>query len=401
MIGENTLISRDSKGKIRVVEISYKWEDDRKGYVIRRYTSQYGGKVIAQPEIVISRGKVKRTVTEQAQLEYNSHLKKYQDKGYKLLDKSIDKYTKEELEKILPEHATDANGIIKPMLAKDYHKVATSVLEKQYLASRKLNGVRMLLYLDENGNIRSASRGGEDYDYSTSHIRNDERLISFFKTHPSVILDGEVFHRYKKLQEISGAARLEKNATDCDWLQYWIYDCFKKDDIDLSAELRLSLLEDWLEDVEIPTFNDNEDTDFIFRVPHVEVSGWSSIKKLHDQYVSEGFEGVVIREVSKPYKPNSRTNAMLKIKEYFDDTFKVIGYELGLRGSEDMTFICETKDGKTFKASPLGDRETKAEYVENFEEKYKNHLGDCKYFEYSSDGLPQQSKFLCWRFDLE
>lgn len=401
MIGENTLISRDSKGKIRVVEISYQWEDEYKGFVIRRETYQYEGKRTTQPEIVISKGKAKRTVTEQARLEYNSHLKKYQDKGYKLLEKSIGKYSKEDLDKILPEHTTDANGIIKPMLAKDYHKVATSALEKNYLASRKLNGVRMLLYLDENNNIRSASRGGEDYDYSTSHIRSDERLVSFFKAHPTVILDGEVFHRYKKLQEISGAARLEKNAIDCDWLQYWIYDCFIKDDIDLSAEKRLSLLEDWFECEKIPTFNNNESEDFIFRVPHEKVSGWTSIKRLHDQYVSEGFEGVVIREISKPYKPNSRTNAMLKIKEYFDDTFKVIGYELGLRGSEDMTFICETKDGKTFKASPLGDRETKAEYVENFEKKYKNHLGDCKYFEYSSDGLPQQPKFLCWRFDLE
>lgn len=140
MIGENTLISRDSKGKIRVVEISYKWEDDHKGYVIRRYTSQYGGKVIAQPEIVISRGKVKRTVTEQAQLEYNSHLKKYQDKGYKLLDKSIDKYTKEELEKILPEHTTDANGFQKHMLAKQADKVSASVFEKEWYASRKIDG---------------------------------------------------------------------------------------------------------------------------------------------------------------------------------------------------------------------------------------------------------------------
>ena len=30
---------------------------------------------------------------------------------------------------------------------------------------------------------------------------------------------------------------------------------------------------------------------------------------------------------------------MLKVKEYFDETFKVVGYELGLRGSEDMVFI--------------------------------------------------------------
>ena len=55
MIGQNTLISRDSKGKIRVVEISYQWEDDYKGFVIRRYTSQYGGKITTQPEIVISK----------------------------------------------------------------------------------------------------------------------------------------------------------------------------------------------------------------------------------------------------------------------------------------------------------------------------------------------------------
>ena len=45
MIGENTLISRDSKGKIRVVEINYQWEDNYNGFVIRRHTYQYGGKI--------------------------------------------------------------------------------------------------------------------------------------------------------------------------------------------------------------------------------------------------------------------------------------------------------------------------------------------------------------------
>lgn len=140
MIGQNTLISRDSKGKIRVVEISYQWEDDYKGFVIRRYTSQYGGKITTQPEIVISKGKAKRTVTEQARLEYNSHLKKYQDKGYKLLDKEISKYSKEDLDKILPTDTTDANGMVKPMLAKDFNKVASSALEKKWLASRKIDG---------------------------------------------------------------------------------------------------------------------------------------------------------------------------------------------------------------------------------------------------------------------
>ena len=393
------LILRDNRNKIRVAHIWYEWVDD--GYISHRVTGQYNSKMITHPDIIITKGKSNRTVSEQVKLEFNSHVKKYQDKGYKIIDGDVSKYTEKQLEDMLPIHTTDSNGIIKPMLAKDYHKVAVSIMNRDYLASRKLNGVRMLLYLDKDGKIKSASRGGEDYDCSTGKIRKDPRLIEFFNNHPTVVLDGELFNRYKTLQEISGAARLEKNATDCDWLQYWIYDCFMPDTPNIGAADRLKDLEKWLSDVNIPTFDDNEDSDFIFRLPHIPVSGWGSIKSLHNKYVSDGFEGVVVREISKPYKPGSRTNAMLKVKEYFDETFKVVGYELGLRGSEDMVFICETKEGKRFKASPLGDRDTKAEYVRNFNFKYKNHLGDCKYFEYSIDNVPQQPKFLAFRFDLE
>ena len=142
MIGENTLISRDSKGKIRVVEINYQWEDDYNGFVIRRHTYQYGGKITDQPEIVITKGKAKRTVTEQARLEYNSHIKKYQDKGYKLLEKDINTYSLEDLNKILPEFTTDANGFQKHMLAKQADKVSSSTFEKEWYASRKIDGIR-------------------------------------------------------------------------------------------------------------------------------------------------------------------------------------------------------------------------------------------------------------------
>ena len=48
------LVSKDNKGKIRVVEIDYEWDDSRRGFVIRRRTYQYAGKVSVQPEIWIS-----------------------------------------------------------------------------------------------------------------------------------------------------------------------------------------------------------------------------------------------------------------------------------------------------------------------------------------------------------
>ena len=116
------LVTKDNKGKTRVVEISCEWDDAQHGFVIRRKTYQYGGKVTVQPEIWIFQGKAKRTVAEQAKLEYNSHLKKYTDKGYKLLPSSVNiedaKAVAAFVEEHLGEGVTDSNGFKKHMKAK-------------------------------------------------------------------------------------------------------------------------------------------------------------------------------------------------------------------------------------------------------------------------------------------
>lgn len=400
MIGENTLISRDSKGKIRVVEISYQWEDDYNGFVIRRHTYQYGGKITDQPEIVITKGKAKRTVTEQARLEYNSHIKKYQDKGYKLLEKDINTYSLEDLNKILPEFTTDANGFQKHMLAKQADKVSASTFEKEWYASRKIDGTRCSFYY-KDGVIKTASRGGGNYDPACQHFINNKKLISFFENHPDYILDGELYKHGKSLQQISGAARLEKNAYDCDWLEYYIYDVMIPN---MPFKDRLEILEEIKEELNLE-FNPEriwkEGELQMQMVPQVKVSGWLNIKNLHDKYVSEGWEGVVIRDPSKNYKFGGRGNEMIKVKMYQDSEFLVVGIEPGLRGIEDMVFVLETSDGKQFKAKPLGDRALKAEYWENFKEKYKGHMGECKFFYYSDEGVPLQPVFKIFRFDLE
>ena len=90
-------------------------------------------------------------------------------------------------------------------------------------------------------------------------------------------------------------------------------------------------------------------------VPHVFITGDNKkdqIMDLHNQYVAEGWEGCVARDVSKPYKYGGRGMEMIKFNSYKDDCFKVIGIEGGLLGSEDMVIILETNDGKTFKANP-------------------------------------------------
>lgn len=394
MIGENVLISRDSKGKIRVVEISYQWEDDYNGFVIRRKTYQYGGKAIDHPEIVITKGKAKRTVTEQARLEYNSHLKKYQDKGYKLLEKDINTYSLEDLNKILPEFTTDANGFQKHMLAKQADKVAASAFEKEWYASRKIDGTRCSFYY-KDGVIKTASRGGGDYDPACQHFITNEKLITFFENHPDYILDGELYKHGKSLQQISGAARLEKNAYDCDWLEYYIYDIMIPN---MPFKDRLEILEEIQEELGLgfdPEHIWNEGDLQMQMVPHVKVSGWLNIKSLHDKYVSEGWEGVVIRDPSKNYKFGGRGNEMIKVKMYQDSEFLVTGISEGLR-DEDLCFTCVTEDGKEFKAKPMGSRELKQAYRNNLDQ-IIGKMATVKFFYYSDDGTPLQPVLKCIR----
>ena len=398
-MNQDYLISKDSKGKIRVVNISYDWDKDLNGYVIRRFTSQYGGKITTQPIILVDKGKgigkARRTVSEQAKLEYDSRVNKYMDKGYKKLPKSIDLYTKEELDALLPEETTDSEGNLKPMLAKDFHDVATSVLEKQWwYASRKIDGVRCLMFV-KDGEIHTSSRGGKNYDNSTYHITCNPKLKKFMSDNPTLILDGELYVHGYSLQTLSGLARLKKETDKCDELQYYIYDVV---DTNKTFEERLEILDHIKDELQLD-FEPNktfEDGDLqIQMVPHVKVEGWVQIKKTHDSYVKEGFEGAVIRRPDKKYGVNKRTNDMVKVKEYQDGEFKIIGFSEGLR-PEDMVFVCVTEDGKEFEAKPVGPRELKHEYLERIDE-IIGKMATVKYFSFSDGGTPTQPVLKCIR----
>lgn len=394
------LVSKDNKGKIRVVEIDYEWDDNRRGYVIRRKTSQYGGKVTVQPEIWIFTGKAKRTVSEQVKLEYNSHLKKYQDKGYKVLPSNIDLKDSPSVQAFVEEQmgegVSDSNGFKKHMLAKQADKVATSVFDKlkYWYASRKIDGVRCSFYY-KDGEVRTASRGGEHYDYSTTFMRNNPKLIQFFENHPDIVLDGELYKHGKSLQQISGAARLEKDTAGMDWLEYYIYDVM---DSTKTFEERLEILHDIESELSL-SFDPNkewEEGGLRFQmVPQEKVVGWTNIQKLHDKYVSEGFEGVVIRDPSKVYNFGGRTNAMIKVKMYKDAEFEIVGYEEGLR-PEDMVFVCQTELGAKFEAKPMGPRELKYEYLDRMDE-IIGKMATVKYFYLSDEGVPLQPVLKCIR----
>ncbi len=393
------LLIKSNSGKFRfaIVEFIEEWKP---GFVIQRSHGQVGGKVTLSPTILITEGKQGRSPYNQAILKFNSLVKEFLDRGYKKVDKHPQEYSTEELENLFGTIITNQFGVIKPMLAKQEAGVINKkIYDKEWLGSRKINGVRALFYYDGK-EIHCFSRGGSMYDNATIHLRTHPELIQLFKEFPHLILDSELYKHGVSLQKISGAARLETTA-DYDWLEMWVYDCYFNDNSAMFAKDRIAWLQEHLSKYGFDPYKEWNDNDLKLQLlPHIRMVGFNSMMKYHDDYVREGFEGLVIRNPNAPYKPNGRGNDMIKIKKYKDSEYKIVDYKLGLRGSEDMCFICEMKDGRTFSAMPIGDRGIKQEYIDNFESKYKNQIGTCKYFELSEDGIPCQPKFIAFRYDI-
>ena len=218
------LINRDSLGKIRVVDISLDWNDDLHAYLITRKTGIKDGKITEQPVIEIKRGLASRTVTQQALLQYKSNVKKYLDKGYKnIKDLGYNSLTEFDPDKVLGNDTTNQDGIIKPYLAKPADDVSNKAFNRQYYGSRKINGVRALIYY-KNGVIKTASRGAITYDIAINHIITHPKLIALFKENPDLILDGEIYKHGWTLNKISGLARKEEPDEEQKYLEYYLYD---------------------------------------------------------------------------------------------------------------------------------------------------------------------------------
>lgn len=379
------LYTRDSKGKVRVLEIrTLKFRDH---YEIHRKTGILGGKLIEQPILTILKGKVKRTTLEQTELEWRSIVNKQRDKGYKLLQElgnDVRPYDYDVLDSLLSKSKTDSTGTLKPMLAKDVSGWPHERYgKKDYWFSVKLDGVRVSVRLID-GRLTSASRGGKNYDAAMTNIFKHPELIKLIKgiailtgiPEDEVMIDGELYIHGRSLQHISGAARLDEyDPGRHDELEFWVFDYGHPTH---TAEERCKLLNHAASQL------NNQSTVRI--LTHVKLTGYDDMKTLHDQYVQAGYEGGIARGSTKVYGYGKRDERMIKFKEFKDDEFEIIGMVDGLR-AEDMCFRCITEDGKEFSAKPMGTREVKYQYIKDIENIIGKKL-TVKFFNYTPDGVP-------------
>ena len=371
---EKTAISLDSKNKVRMVHI-WTEETPNSTYEIHRESGLLDGKKVIAPVLEITKGKVKRTIEQQVELEFNSNYKKYLDKGYKdVKELGITDLTVDNALEALGDTKTDQNGALKPMLCKLLDKTNKKLTDKEWYASFKHDGVRMLLFL-RDGEVHTSSRGGGDYDIPATYIREDKYIKKLLSNNPDLILDGELYRHGWNLQKISGLARKETLEEDHKQLCYHCYDIV---DESKTFKERVEMLNKFKK-------NCPEDSKLIIIEQRL-IKGLDAIMAMHNEAVEAGYEGLVIKDPDKEYKCGARDNRALKIKEFEDAEFQILGLVEGLR-DEDMCFLMQTEDGTQFKAKPIGDRALKQQYREHINE-IIGKMGTVKFFGWTNTEHP-------------
>lgn len=306
------------------------------GYKIITEHGQKDGKMITHEKEILT-GKAKRTVLEQTILYSKS---KWNDKKNK---------------ELYVEDLNQNSQIVRPMLAnkfsfQSYEKDgrAFKILFPVFI-QKKYDGIRCLSYLKDNHIIMESRKGIEFENFE----QLKKELYDFLEKKPkNFYIDGELYSKIIDFHTVSGLIRLtNQKATpeeinQINSIEYHIYDCIDLDNIKLGYQERYKMLIDMFK------YKENK---LIKLVDTIEIEKLEDVKKYHDKFVADGFEGIIIRDKNGPYEIQKRSKFLQKYKEFMEDEFKIIGFHEG-EGDEKGAIIwdCITPNNRKFSVRPKG-----------------------------------------------
>jgi len=248
--------------------------------------------------------------------------------------------------------------MIKPMLAHKFDDSRVDWSQPVYIQP-KLDGVRCIIkrVSDFPGqehlasySVKAYSRTGKEFK-NVRHITN--ALDGFFFHNPDTVLDGELYnHKLKNdFEKIISLVRKQK-PTDTDRLdaqhlvQFHCYD-YIDDKYDSYDTRRDQLICSNIYDAQIKYVHAKK------------VTSYEQARELHATYLSEGYEGSIIR-LDGVYK-HGRSYDLMKFKDFSDTEATIVGYEIGkgkrtgtlgkfiMLDDEGVRFGCPPGKGYTYK----------------------------------------------------
>lgn len=388
-------LGRDTIKALRVIEQEY--EPIANGYIIRRWKYVVGGKKLKNSNILITSGTEGRNVQQELVYVLGQLYQDAINRGYKLLKKPIEQYSLEEINKLFSKNNVNNIDNIKPMLFKPSYLVKEKhMFDREYYISPNFFGVRCILRYQDN-HIVSICK----YDtQAISYIINNEKLILFFKKHPDLVMDGEIYlHGYTRDEIIDF---LENNNEEIKLEYYW-YDIIdtsktfkqrRKKILTYSRTLclKFGLYKAW-----------RTDSLRIQPVPHEVVYGWKTILEKHNMLLGEGWEGAIIRLGSGYYGFDKCSDDAILIQEYDKVPCKMLNIiQEWPFDYSNAIIICRKPFGPgRFKARILGSRAFKKKIFMKFKKKYRWHMADVNYFQHTEHGIKEKPCLIRFRFDLD
>jgi len=375
----------------------YRWsieiqQDENDRVFITTYHGLETGKWVKHSK-EIAEGKCGRTLLEQAELDAQ---RKWINKKEKELYMTINENENE--------NANVQSLIqVRPMLAQtaDLKKTRGYQMPFPLMAQRKYDGIRCIAHRDaQTGQIVLESRKGTSFTGFPELTTELERILTNTN---SIYLDGELFTDKIDFESISGLVRShtkstlvktkkatekqkqaikddEENTAKKGLIEYHIYDMIDTENLKQPFSQRwerLYGLVDW---------------NSLKKCKYVEsyvLNTPAEIKPMHDHFVSEGFEGIMLRDINAPYEINKRSKYLQKYKEFVDEEFNIVGFHEG-SGNEKGAVVwdCITQSGQPFAVRPRGTFEMRQALYKNAASYIGKQL-TVIFQEYSTDGIPR------------
>lgn len=291
------LYKKAKNGKIQ------QWEIWTSGSTIKTRAGQVGGKLTESSDPILEGKNIGRsnetTPEEQAIAEAQSKYQKKLDQGHIF-----------NMEDALEDKVSDSvGGGFFPMLAHSYDKRGKEIKFPCYIQP-KLDGLRAPY---ENG-FFSRSRK----PFKTMKHLHDELIAAGLE---DVQLDGELYHHELRndFEEIvSAIKRASSENPNTQKVQYHIYDT------PMNADFSLRL--DKLRQIFKGRIGNST------KIKLVEtrlVRDKDEMMKVYADFMEQGYEGAMVRNMSGAYEYDSRSINLQKLKVFEDDEFEITGIEEG------------------------------------------------------------------------
>lgn len=348
--------------------------------------------------------------------EIESRIKAKRKEGYKELSELKDSGPVEIKDDIalinylytyLPKNNTTDDGFTLPMLAKVL-KDNKPFDKRRYLGQYKINGVRCIIGAIKTNDlfnpIRLTYRSREGTDWTPKLTWMDEVIKPEIKDdlldamlEEGACLDGELYLPGYKVNDINSFVKNEKLPQHYQ-LQYWCYDIAIDN---MSYEARRKFRTENINRIcyTFDTYDQHlNNKSKLILLPDVVICDIDDATRFRDKFISLGFEGLIVRDVSSAYQFGARNLAMLKYKRVDDAKFKIVDVvPEGVRTTLCKFVLRNDINDELFEATGNFDH-SRQEYILKHKEDFIGKLATCEYRERSGK---KDVPFHCKLIDIE